>query len=345
LRLTPAAGDPGANLRVRAFDLVRHSLADVVQQRAAAGGRDGRAELTRDEPGELSALDQVIEHVLTVARAELELSQELHQLWVEAVHPSLERRTLALLDYSLADLGLGVLIALLDERRVDPPVGDHPLDRDPGDLTSYAVEARQHHRRGSLVDDHVHAGQLLECPDVPAFTTDDPARQLVARQLNKASRRVARVLRRQPLHCNGEDAAGAPLRLGSRLLFDLLKPERCLVAGLPLHVGDQELLRLGGAKSGDSLELAPLNALGSLQLLGPLIEVPLAVLERLLAPHEIGSLQLEGLRLTKGALLHPGQLLAARLELIRRRGRGLVALLDRARRHTRPAPPRLQQGA
>ena len=56
------------------------------------------------EPGELRALDQVVEDVLAVAGAELQLAEQLHQLRVEAVHPRLERRPLALLDDSLVDL-------------------------------------------------------------------------------------------------------------------------------------------------------------------------------------------------------------------------------------------------
>jgi hypothetical protein len=92
-----------------------------------------------------------------------------------------------------------------------------------------------------------------------------------------------------------------------------------LVAGLPLHIGDQELLRLRAAQPRDSFELASLDALGPLQLLGLLIEIPLAVLERLLAPNEIRSLQLQRLCLAERLLLHPRQLLAARLELIRGR--------------------------
>ena len=98
LGLPAPPGDSGADLRVRALDLMRDRLADVVEQRAPARGRDRRAELARHEPGELGALDEVVEHVLAVARAELQLPEELHQLGVEPVHACLERRALALLD-------------------------------------------------------------------------------------------------------------------------------------------------------------------------------------------------------------------------------------------------------
>ena len=94
--------------------------------------------------GQVRALDQVVEHVLTVAGAELELAQQSDQLRVEALHPRLEGRPLALLDDPLLDLRPGVLVGLLDQRRIDPAVGDQPLHRQAGDLATYPVEGRQH---------------------------------------------------------------------------------------------------------------------------------------------------------------------------------------------------------
>ena len=49
LGLAVAAGDVGADQRVRALDLVAHRLADVVQERGPAGRLDRRAELGGDQ--------------------------------------------------------------------------------------------------------------------------------------------------------------------------------------------------------------------------------------------------------------------------------------------------------
>ena len=236
------------------------------------------------------------------------------------MHARLERRPLALLDDPLVDLRLGVLVGLLDQRRVDPAVGDQPLQRDAGDLAPYPVEARKDHGRRGLVDDHVDAGELLERPDVAAVAADDPALHLVARQLDQASRAVAGVAGRQPLHRDREDVARAALGLVLGLGLDLLQPQPGLMAGLLLDVGEQQLLGLRGAQPRDPLQLAPLDPLGALQLLGLLREVALAVLERLQPPLEVGALDLQRLRLPQGPLLHPRDLGPARLELIRGRG-------------------------
>src|SRR4051794_497049 len=67
LRLPVLAGDVAADERVRAFDLVRDGLADVVQQRGAPGRLRRRAELLGHHRGEVGALDRVREHVLAIA--------------------------------------------------------------------------------------------------------------------------------------------------------------------------------------------------------------------------------------------------------------------------------------
>ena len=71
---------------------------------ARARRLDRRAELGRDQAGELRALDQMVEDVLAVARAELELPEQLDELRIQPVNACLEHRPLALLDDSLVDL-------------------------------------------------------------------------------------------------------------------------------------------------------------------------------------------------------------------------------------------------
>ena len=67
LGLAVAAREVAADERVRALDLVRDGLADVVQQRGAAGGLGRGAELVGHHRGQVGALDRVREHVLPVA--------------------------------------------------------------------------------------------------------------------------------------------------------------------------------------------------------------------------------------------------------------------------------------
>src|SRR5690606_7387624 len=91
LWLAMAARDARADQGVRALDLVRDGLADVVQEGRAPGGLGGSAELLGEHARELGALDQVVEDVLAVARAEAQLAEQADQLWVEPMHVRLQR--------------------------------------------------------------------------------------------------------------------------------------------------------------------------------------------------------------------------------------------------------------
>ena len=221
LGLAVAAGEVAADERVRALDLVRDGLADVVQQRRAAGGLGGGAELVGHHRRQVRALDGVREHVLAVARAVLQAAQDLDQLGVEAADVGLEGRLLAALDDVALELGLGLVVGLLDPRRVDAPVLQQLLERHPGDLAADAVEAGEDHRVRRVVDDEVDAGEVLERADVAALAADDAALHVVGGQLDDRDGRLGGVAGGEPLHDDGEDVAHAPVGVALGLLLDL----------------------------------------------------------------------------------------------------------------------------
>ena len=71
LGLAVLTGEVTADERVWALDLVRHRLADVVQQRGAPRRLGARAELGGHHRRQARDLDRVREDVLAVAGAEL----------------------------------------------------------------------------------------------------------------------------------------------------------------------------------------------------------------------------------------------------------------------------------
>ena len=334
LALAVAARHRGADLGVGALDLVADGLADVVQERRPLGRLDRDAELGGDRAGDLRRLDQVVEHVLAVGGPEAQPAEHLEQLRIDPVDPGLELGALALGDHRRLDVRLRLLVDLLDRRRLDPAVGDQPLERQPGDLAADAVEAREDDGVRRLVDDHVDAGQRLEGADVAALAADDPALHLLARQLDQPGRRLAGVRAGEPAHRDREDVARPAVGLALRLLLDLDQGPAGLVARVVLDVGDQQLLGLGGRQPREALELLALHLLLPLQLLGLAVEVALAVLERLLAPLDVGELQPCLLGVVEGALLQPGDLLAARLQV----GRLRLASLPPRRSAPRRSP-------
>ena len=106
-------------------------------------------------------------------------AEKLRQLRVDLAGVRFERGLLADLGDVLVDLLLGLLVGLLDPGRVDAPVLDQPLEREPGDLPAHRVEAREQHRGRGVVDDEVDARERLERADVAPLAADDAALQLV----------------------------------------------------------------------------------------------------------------------------------------------------------------------
>ena len=118
------------------------------------------------------------------------------------------------------------------------------VERQPRDLAADAVERREHDRLRRVVDDEVDAGEVLERADVATLAADDPALHVVGRELDEGDRRLGGVARGDPLERVGDEVAGAPLRLGPRLLLHLPHAARELVADELLRALEQMRLRL-----------------------------------------------------------------------------------------------------
>ena len=94
----------GADDGVRALGLLLDRLADVVQEARAPRGLDRQVELGRHRAGQEADLDRMLQQVLRVARAELELADQAGQLRVQPRQPEIEGRLLARLLALLLDL-------------------------------------------------------------------------------------------------------------------------------------------------------------------------------------------------------------------------------------------------
>ena len=81
---------------------------------------------------------------------------------MHALDVALQHRLLADLPDVLLHLLLRQVDDFLDPRRVDAAVRDQLLHRDLRHLAPHRVEAVHHDHARRVVDDHVHAGRLLE---------------------------------------------------------------------------------------------------------------------------------------------------------------------------------------
>ena len=224
---------------------MRDRLADVVQQRRTARRLGTGPELVGHHRRQLRDLDRMREHVLAVAGAKAQPAEQLDQLRMHPLHAGLEYALLAELEDVGVQFGLRLVVGLLDPSGMDPPVCEQLLQRQTGDLAADAVKAREHDGSRRVVDDEVHAGQVLQRPDVAALAPDDPPLHVVGGEVDDRDGRLGCVTGRQALHANREDVAHPALGLALGLLLDLADPPGRVVAWPAPRSPEQQLLGPG----------------------------------------------------------------------------------------------------
>ena len=257
-----ALRDGGADGGVRPFDLVVDRLADVVEETAHLGDLDVGPDLGGDDRRQVTGLDDVVEHVLAVARPELESAERLDDVRGKPRHAGLVGGLLAGLAHDRLDLGARLGHDLLDPPRVDPAVGDELGDGEAGDFAADRVEARQDDRLGRVVDDEVDPGRLFEGPDIAAFAADDPALHLVRRQVDDRDRVLGGVVRGDALDGGHHDVAGPVLGVLSCGSLDRPRDLDRVVLRLLADGFDQDALGVPGRHPGDPFEGRDLFAMG-----------------------------------------------------------------------------------
>src|SRR2546422_1056168 len=95
--------------------------------RAAPREPDIQLQLRGHDPADVGRLPRVVEVVLPVARPELELAQELHDLRMDVGDPQLEEHLLGHLKHHLVEVFLDLLDHLFYAGRVDASVRHQPL--------------------------------------------------------------------------------------------------------------------------------------------------------------------------------------------------------------------------
>jgi hypothetical protein len=186
----------------------------------------------------------VVEHVLPVARAVLEATEQLDELWVQPRHTGVVGCLLARLAHDDLDLGAALGDRLLDASGVDAAVADELVERHPGNFAPHRVEAGEHDCFRRIVDDEVDAGGLLQGPDVPALAADDAALHLLVRQGDDGDRRLRGMVGGDALHHRRENAPGPVLALLVRVTLDVADPVLRLGLRLVNDLPDQALARL-----------------------------------------------------------------------------------------------------
>ena len=117
----------------------------------------------------------MLQHILAIAGAVAHPAQQLHQLGVQVVHTGLDDGALAVLLDLGFHLAAGLLHRFLYAGRVDAPILDELFKREPCHLTLDRVVTGKGDGLGGIIDDEIHAGQVLQRADVASLTADDTA--------------------------------------------------------------------------------------------------------------------------------------------------------------------------
>ena len=288
-----------AELEMRALHLAIDGLADVVQERRAHGDVGVQPDFLRHDAREPRHLRRVREHVLAVARAELQASHQPENLGVEVVQAELERDRPALFAHLVVGFVLDLLDDLFDTGRMDPSVDDQPFDGFLRDLAPIGIETRQDDRARRIVDNEIDAGRQLEGADVAPLAADDAALEIVAREIDHRHRGLDGVLGGRALNRLGDVLFRAIGGHFARFGVEPLQEIGGIVPRFALDLLDEQLLRFVGRQAGDALELVLLLRDQAVVFLGRRVRELLAIGDRLLARLEVLVETLRG-RLTLG---------------------------------------------
>ena len=135
------AGDINADLNVAAFDLVIERLTDIMQQTCSLAHGRIKTELRSDHTGDITNLEGMHQHILTVAGTVFQTTEDLDELGMQTVYAGVEHRTFTCLLDACLDLSASLLDHFLYPRGMDTAVGDELFERDASDLAANGLKA------------------------------------------------------------------------------------------------------------------------------------------------------------------------------------------------------------
>src|SRR5262249_2746330 len=183
---------------------------------------------------------------------------------------------------------------LLDPGRVDATVDDQLVQSGPGHLAADRIEAADHDRFRSVVDDQVDSGRLLERADVAPLTADNSALDLLVGKREDRDRCLGRLVGGALDRHGANRASPARASVTSRQL-GLPHSASDFVSEVLLDLSDQDPLSFLTGHVGGPFELPELLLCGVFEFRPELIDTLLPLSDRLLAPTQVCDSTLEGL--------------------------------------------------
>src|SRR5512133_2738973 len=160
-------------------------------------------------------------HILSVRGAVPQSAQHWNERWMQIGDSDLGHCILRRTQTLRLDLALAPLMHLLDASGMYSPVGHQLSQGHAGGFSPYRFKVREQHRFRCVINHDVHAGDLLECPHVAAFSTNDSAFHIVARKMDRRNNRLRSQLGGETLYGSDNDLLRPRICLAIRLTFDV----------------------------------------------------------------------------------------------------------------------------
>lgn len=184
--LAVTTGKIGADDGMGTLDIMVDGLSEVMKQTGTLGGHDVDTKLGGHDSAQLGNLERMLQDVLPEGGTIAQSAQGSDDLRMQVMDPRIEGGLFARFANALVNEIGGLVVHLLDARRMDTAICDEVLQRNASGLATNRIEAGQHDRLGRIVDDEIDAGNLLERTDIAAFASDDATFEVIRGNMDRS---------------------------------------------------------------------------------------------------------------------------------------------------------------
>ena len=163
------------------------------------------------------------QHVLPIAGPIVEGSEHAQDLVAQAPDVRFDGGILADLEDFIVHVDRCLIDHFFDAGGMDAAILDQPFHRPPRHFASDGMKAADHDDAGRVVNNDVHAGGLLEGPNVATLAADDSTLHVIMRDFNGGYGCTAGLIGGEALDGGGDDLSALfihRLRGLVQLLFD-----------------------------------------------------------------------------------------------------------------------------
>ena len=217
-------------------------------------------------PGKVGSINAVLQYILSITGPIFQAAQNFNKVRMDAADTAFHDSLFAGFPDSLVYIFLCLGHHFFNPGRMDTAIFDEAFQRQPCHFTANRIKAGQDDCFRRIIDDEIHAGQGFQCPNIPAFPSDDAALHFFIGQGNYGNRSFGDRIRRISLDRGSYDFPG----FGICRIFGFFQgtPDTdCLFMGqFFIDPGKDHILGLLRRKLGDFLQLFLLFFVKAIQL-------------------------------------------------------------------------------